>query len=116
MLTHCAADANSASLGRNHEGGIGDMRAEPWVIGPQDVASNYRSLAFRNVATIRRLKPVRESLCARNGRIERVGVTTRCNRVKNRPDGVAVQRRRGSYLQHYWHRHRLNALLRQKRL
>jgi len=100
MLAHFAPHAKASGTKRNHERRVGYMGARAGLVRPQDVSTDDISLMLRDVARIRRMQPVRETVFPCNPWIKRIGIATSDDRMKDAPDGVTVQRRRLAYLQH----------------
>ena len=64
MLAHFAPYAKAPGAERNHERRVGNMGTGTGLVGPQDVGTDDTSLMLRDVARIRRLQPVRETVFA----------------------------------------------------
>src|SRR5205085_489202 len=101
MLTHSAPDAKVAGGGRDHESCVGYVRTKTGLVSPQDVRTNNVAFAFCDVAPVRWVQPVRETLFASDAWIKRISIARSYDRAENIPDRVAVQCGRLANLQHF---------------
>src|SRR5262249_28905257 len=114
MLGHFTAYPRALCIRCDHESGVGNMRAAPSLVGPQDVSANDDSLfhlagmerrcrpgeavsfpyrfpiIFRDVSERISSKPISERLFAGHFQIERVGIARRDDLLKNIPDRLAI--------------------------
>jgi len=96
MIAHRTPDAESARARCDHERSVRDMRAKPRLVGSEDVGPQEFAVVLRDIASVRGVQPVGESVISRDVRVERIGVSGRYDHPENLPDAVAVGLDRGA--------------------
>ena len=90
MLAQRAADPHAPRRGRDHERGVGHVRAEAGLVGLEDVRADHPAVGLGDIGARAGGEPVRQRLVPGDLRVEDVGIAARDDRVEDAPDGVPV--------------------------